>query len=162
MLFRSNVTRALRSKGKFPKKPMVNFPKRKSTRRAIQSKGNGKEDSSHEQEREFDIIQIQSDDSDNEAQILENLLIHRESQIDTLKADLHRARNFNQFLQIQNKQMSVHMDVYETRAIKYKKEASKAQVRLGELMGEFDESEGEDQPRQKRPRTMGLKKALEK
>ena len=58
--------------------------------------------------------------------------------------------------------MSVHMDVYETRAIKYKKEASKAQVRLEELMGEFDESEGEDQPRQKRPRTIGLKKALEK
>ena len=29
-------------------------------------------------------------------------------------------------------------------------------------MGEFDESEGEDQPRRKRPRTMGLKKALEK
>ena len=29
-------------------------------------------------------------------------------------------------------------------------------------MGEFEESEGEDQPRRKRPRTMGLKKALEK
>ena len=29
-------------------------------------------------------------------------------------------------------------------------------------MGEFDEIEGEDQPRRKRPRTMGLKKALEK
>ena len=58
--------------------------------------------------------------------------------------------------------MSVHMVVYETRVIKYKKEASKAQVRLEELMGEFNESEGEDQPRRKRPRTMGLKKALEK
>ena len=109
---------------------MVEFPKRKSTRRATQSKGKGKEESSHEQEREFNIIQIQSDDSDNEARILENLLIHRESQIDALKADLHRARNFNQFLQVQNKQMSVHMVVYVTRAIKYKKEASKAQVRL--------------------------------
>ena len=54
------------------------------------------------------------------------------------------------------------MAVYETRAIKYKNEASKAQVRLEELMGEFDESEDEDQPRRKRPRTMGLKKALEK
>ena len=63
----SNVTRALRSKGKLPKKPMVDFPKRKSTRRATQSKGKGKEESSHEQEREFEIIQIQSDDSDNEA-----------------------------------------------------------------------------------------------
>ena len=54
------------------------------------------------------------------------------------------------------------MAVYETRAIKHKKEASKAQVRLEELMAEFDESEDEDQPRRKRPRTMGLKRALEK
>ena len=29
-------------------------------------------------------------------------------------------------------------------------------------MGEFDESKDEDQPRRKRPRTMGLKRALEK
>ena len=58
--------------------------------------------------------------------------------------------------------MSVHMVVYETRAIKYKKEASKAQVRLEELMGDFNDSEDEDQPRRKRPRTMGLRKALEK
>ena len=79
------------------------------------------EESSHEKERKFDIIQIQSDDNDNEARILENLLIHRENQIDALRTDLERARNFNHFLQVQNKQMSVHMAVYETRAIKYKK-----------------------------------------
>ena len=113
-----NVTRALRSKGKFPKKPMVELPKRKSTRGATQSKGKDKEESSHEHKTEFDIIQIQSDDSDNEARILENLLIHRESQIDAFRADLHRARNFNHFLQVQNKKMSVHMVVYETWAIR--------------------------------------------
>ena len=126
---------------------MVELPNRRSTRKATQSKGKGKEEGSHEQESAFDIIQIQSDDSDNEAQILENLLIHREGQIDALKDDLHRERNFNQFLQIQNRKMSVHMAVYETRATKYKKEASKAQTRLEELMGEFNEIEGEDQPR---------------
>ena len=120
------MTRALRSKGKLPKKPIVEFPKRRKTKRATQSKGKEKEESSHEKEREFDIIQIQSDDSDNEARILENLLINRENQIDALRTDLDRARNFNHFLQVQNKQMSVHMVVYETRAIKYKKEASKA------------------------------------
>ena len=123
---------------------MVEFPKRTKTKRATQSKGKDKEESNHEQEREFDIIQIQSDDSDNEAWILENLLIHRESQIDALKDDLHRARNFNQFLQIQNRKMSVHIAIYETRVTKYEKEASRAQERLEELMGEFDESEGKD------------------
>ena len=43
-----NVTRALRSKGNLPKKPMVEFPKRKKTKRATQSKGKEKEESSHE------------------------------------------------------------------------------------------------------------------
>ena len=54
------------------------------------------------------------------------------------------------------------MAVYETRAIKYQKEASKAQIKLEELMGEFNDSEDEYQPRRKRPRTMGLRRALEK
>ena len=52
------------------------------------------------------------------------------------------------------------MVVYETRAIKYQKEASKAEVRLEEIMGEFDESDNEDEPKRKRPRTMGSKKPL--
>ena len=54
------------------------------------------------------------------------------------------------------------MAVYETRAIKYQKEASKVQIKLEELMDEFNDIEEEDQPRRKRPRTMGFKKALEK
>ena len=89
-------------------------------------------------------------------------MINKEEKIDALRADLERSRNFNHFLQTQNKQMSVHMAVYETRAIKYQKEASKAQIKLEELMGEFNDSEDEDQPRRKRPRTMGLRRALEK
>ena len=109
-----NVTRALRSKGKFPKKLIVEFPKMRKTKRATQSKGKEKKESSHVKEREFDIIQIQSDDSDNEAQILENLLINRENQIDALRTNIERSRNFNHFLQVQNKYMSVHMAVYET------------------------------------------------
>ena len=40
-----NVTRALRSKGKLPKKPMVELPKRKRNKRVAQSKGKGKEES---------------------------------------------------------------------------------------------------------------------
>ena len=53
------------------------------------------------------------------------------------------------------------MAVYEARAFKYQREAYKAQVKLEELMGEFDDTEEEEQPMRKRPRTMGLKKALE-
>ena len=36
------------------------------------------------------------------------------------------------------------------------------QVKLEEFMGELNDSEDEDQPRRKRPRTMGVRKALEK
>ena len=95
-----NVTRALQSKGKFPKQPIVELPKRRKTEKATQSKGKEKEESSYEKERDFDIIQIQSDDSDNEARILETLLINREKQIDTLRTDLERSRNFNHLLQM--------------------------------------------------------------
>ena len=116
------------ARGSCPRNPLSNYPKK-----ATQSKGKEKEESNHEKKRDFDIIQIQSDDSDNEARILESLLINREKQIDALRVDLERSRNFNHFLQTQNKQ-SVHMAVYETRAIKYKKEASKAQVKLEELI----------------------------
>ena len=58
--------------------------------------------------------------------------------------------------------MSVHTAVHEARAIKYKNEAAKAQMKIEELIGEFDEEEEEDQPRRKMPRTIGLKRALEK
>ena len=138
------------------------MPRRKSARLAFKGKGKGRIGEGHEHGSALDAISIQSDDSDNEARILENLLIHREGQIDALENDLHRERNFNQFLQIQNRQMSVHMVVYETRAIKYKNEAAKAQARIEELIGDFDEDEEEDQPRRKRPRTIGLRRALEK
>ena len=54
------------------------------------------------------------------------------------------------------------MVVYEAQTIKYQKEASKAQIKLEELMGEFNDTEEDDQPRGKRPRTMEFKRALEK
>ena len=58
--------------------------------------------------------------------------------------------------------MKFHAAIHEARAIKYKKEAERAQVRIEELIGEFDDEEEEDQPRRKRPRTIGLRRALEK
>ena len=58
--------------------------------------------------------------------------------------------------------MSGQMVVYDARAFKYQREAYKAQIRLEEYMGEFDDTEEEEQPMRKMPRTMGLRKALEK
>ena len=58
--------------------------------------------------------------------------------------------------------MSVHTVVHESQAFKYKQEAARAQARIEELIGDFDEGEEGDQPMRKRPRTIGLKRALEK
>ena len=125
-------------------------------------KGKSKVGESTKHGGELAVIPIQSDDRDNEACLLENLLIHKEGKIETLEEDLQRERNFNHFLEIQNKQMNVHTAVHEAREIKYKNEVAKAQAKIEELIGEFDEEEEEDQPRRKRPRTIGLKRALEK
>ena len=122
----SNVTRALRSRGKLPKKSIFEFPKRKRTKNSIQGKGKEKEEqqeSSHEKEREFDIIQIESDAGDDEARILEALLQNREAQIHDLETDLERSKDLIHFLQMQNKQMSGKMAIYEARAFKYQREA---------------------------------------
>ena len=87
---------------------------------------------------------------------------NREGQDKDLETDLERSKDLIHFLQMQNSQMSEQMAIYEARAIKYKREAQKAQVKLEEYMGEFDDDEEEEGPVRKRPRTMGLRKALEK
>ena len=97
------MTRIIRSRRKSPKKPLTNLPRRKSARIAFQGKGKGKVGEGHERESALGAIQIPSDDSDNEARILENLLIQREREIDALQGELHRARNFNHFLEVQNR-----------------------------------------------------------
>lgn len=53
------------------------------------------------------------------------------------------------------------MAIYEAWDFKNQREASKAQTKLEELMGEFDNTKEEEQTMRKRPRTIGLKKSLE-
>ena len=54
------------------------------------------------------------------------------------------------------------MEIYEARALKAQKEAQKAQMRIEELIGTYEESSDEEGQSRRRPRTMGLKKALAK
>lgn len=129
----SNVTRALRSRGKFPKKSKVELPKKTIGKKIIKGKGKEKieeQEISHEHEREFELIQIDSDAEDDEANILISLLQNREAQIKDLENGLERSKDITHYLQLQNNQMSGHMEVFEARALKYKREAQKSQVRL--------------------------------
>ena len=58
--------------------------------------------------------------------------------------------------------MSAQQAIYEARALKAQKEAQRAQVKLEECMGPYEESEGEEEQPRKRLKTMGLRKELEK
>ena len=58
--------------------------------------------------------------------------------------------------------MSAQQVIHETRTIRYRKEAQRAQVKLEEFMGTYDESSDEEGQTRRIPRTMGLRKALAK
>ena len=54
------------------------------------------------------------------------------------------------------------MEIYEARALKAWKEAQKSQMKIEELIGTYEESSDEEGQSRRRPRAMGLKKALAK
>ena len=113
----------------------------------------------HEEEREFELIHIDSDD-ENETRIANSLLQDMNAQIRDLEAELERAKDVIHFLQMHNKQMSGQQVIYEARALKYWKQAQRAQVKLEDYMGTYEESDNDQSQYRQRPRTMGLRKAL--
>ena len=98
------------------------------------------EEDNHEEQREFELIHINSDE-ENETRISNSLLQDMNAQIKDLEAELERAKDVIHFLQMQNKKMSGQQAIYEARALKYLKEAQRAQVKLEEYMGTYEESE---------------------
>ena len=56
--------------------------------------------------------------------------------------------------------MSGKQAIYEVRALRYWKEAQRSQVKLEEFMGPYEENSDEEGQTRRRPRTMGLRKAL--
>ena len=75
---------------------------------------------------------------------------------------MDRSKSINDALDLDNRQLGAQIDIYEGRAIKAQKESQRAQVKLEEFMGTYEESEDEEGQSRRRPRTMGLKKELEK
>ena len=58
--------------------------------------------------------------------------------------------------------MSGQLAIHEAQALKYKREDKKSQVQLVEYMGAYEEDDEEEGQARKRPKTMGLRKALAK
>ena len=75
---------------------------------------------------------------------------------------MNRAKSVNDALDLENKQLGAQISIYEAKAIKARKEVKRAQVKLEEFMGTYEESEDEEGQSRRRPRTIGLKKALAK
>ena len=85
------------------------------------------EENNHEEEREFELIHIDSDD-ENETRIVNSLLQDRNAQIKDLEVELERSKDLIHFLQMQIKQVSGQLAIYEARALKYRKEDQRSQV----------------------------------
>ena len=60
------------------------------------------EEENHEEEREFELIHIDSDE-ENETRIAKSLLQDRNAQIKDLEVELERSKYVIDFLQMQNK-----------------------------------------------------------
>ena len=93
--------------------------------------------------KEFELIHIDNDE-ENETRIVNSLLQDQNAQIKDLEAELGRAKDLIHFLQMQNKQMSGQLVIYEARALKYRKEAQRSQLKLEEYMGTYEEDSGEE------------------
>ena len=63
------------------------------------------EEDNHEEEREFELIHIYSDE-ENETRIVNSLLQDQNAQIKDLEVELERSKDLIRFLQMQNKKMS--------------------------------------------------------
>ena len=120
-----------------------------------------KENEDYEVERDFEIIQVHSDE-ENEEIITNMLLQDRNAQIKDLLAHLERAKSINDALDLENRQLGAQMEIYEARALKAWKEAKKAQIKIEELISTYEESSDKEVQSRRRPITMGLKKALAK
>ena len=91
------------------------------------------------------------------------LLKSKDAQIKDLQANLVRARNVIHYYEIENKQLEAHNAIYEVRAIRAQKEAAKSKAKLDEALDRYGNTdEEEEQIPRRRPRTIGLKKALAK
>ena len=120
------------------------------------------EEDEHETEQEFELIHVDRND-ENEARISSMLLKGKYAQIKDLQANLARAGNAIHYYEVENKQLEAQKAIYEVREIRAWKEVERTKVRLDEVLGVFDESEDEEgQLSRRRPRTMGLRKALAK
>lgn len=80
------------------------------------------EEEDHEVEREFEIIQVDSDE-DNEAKISNFLIQNKNAQIEDLQEHLDRAKSVNDALEMENRQLGAQIAIYEARAIRAWKEA---------------------------------------
>ena len=81
----------------------------------------------HDEEREFELIHV---DSEEEEKISSLFIQNKNAQIRDLQADLERAKYKYDVLDREIRQRSAHMEIYEVRALRVRRQAIKAEVKL--------------------------------
>ena len=91
------------------------------------------------------------------------LLKSKDAQIRDLQANIGRDKNLIHFLEVESKQLETEKVMCEIKDIKARKEARRAKKNIDEVLGTHDDTEEEEeQLLGRRPRTIGLIKALTK
>ena len=94
-------------------------------------------------EKEFEIIQADNDEED-EARISNFLIQNKNALIEDLQANLNKAKSVIDTLDLENRQLAARIAIYEAKAFNAQKEAQRAQVKLEEFIGTYEESEDEE------------------
>ena len=91
------------------------------------------------------------------------LLKSKDAQIRDLQENIGRDKNVIHFLEVENKQLETEKAMCEIKDIKARKEARRTNTKIDEVLGTHDDTEEEEeQLLRRRPRTIGLRKALTK
>ena len=111
----------------------------------------------HEIEQDFNLVNL---DEEGEQTNTRMLIKEKKALMGELQVKLKRAKHIISYYKQENKQLESKHELIAVQLIKAKREPKKAKVQLEESYGEYGEPMEEDMPR-RRPRTRGLKRALE-
>ena len=116
------------------------------------------EEDLHETETKFDLVDLDQQ-NDYETSLI---IKEKDAQIRELQSNLDRSKFVIYFLEQENNQLQTKQTIVEMQLLKEKREENKAKVLLDEAYDRYGEpNEEEDKVPRKRPRTRGLKRALE-
>ena len=117
------------------------------------------EEDLHETEQYFDLVDL---DEHDDGDITSTIIKEKEAKIKELQTNLNWSKFFIDFLEQENQQLKTKHVIDEVKFIKAQREPEKAKIFLEEALETYGVTEEPKyQVTRRRPRTRGLKRALE-